>query len=290
MGELAESTQVALPAKDVEVAELKKHAKGPEISDVPIMLGLGGHQLIVQVTKDMELGSIQQKVRAIASVAEDLDITLSGDGCVIDSVSTLLKLHLDGAVIFATLCKSVDALSWEELRAELTVDVAEFKGHSFTLAKLPVSSTPKVVADYLRDNQLLITSTQAQLLFDALLPTLIGNARSKVGSGSLRAQLIVALHSFCVDAHHIWEPNDGMSECLWANMTYRSLDPGPFTCRISTRGQMHNISTSSPAVDLGPGGLLTSLREVARLKRQGQDSPLDAVEFPEFYGGHWCQL
>lgn len=262
---------------------------------VPIVVGLGGNQVMVNITDDCDLSDVKQELRSQAAIGDEglLDIVFSSADGVVDSVGTLLKMRRDDKVIFATLRKSVNALSWEELREELTLDSAEFKGHVFVLSKLPAGSTPRAVADYLWQHQVLITSVQAQQLFDLLLPKLRANpaARADSATGNLRAQLIIALHSFCVDPHHIWEPNDGMSECLWANMSFTSASPAAWQSRrILTRGALINIQASAPSSDPGPASDASHMREVARAKREQQETPLEAAAFPEFYGGSWRGL
>merc|ERR1712032_621311 len=59
-----------------------------------------------------------------------------------------------------------------------------------------------------------------------------------------RGQLILALHTFCLEPYAIWEPNDGNAECLWANMEWAGRDIG-IVDRQVTRGRMVNIGSSS---------------------------------------------
>merc|ERR1712118_38926 len=127
---------------------------------------------------------------------------------------------------------------------ELTMEETEFKGHRFALSKLPVGSTPQDVAAYLRNNNLLLTAAQAAEVFDILVAKLRVDERMPHG---LRGQLIHALHSFCLEPYAIWEPNDGNSECLWANMTWANTSLA-YDARYKIRGELVNLpNTTAPS-------------------------------------------
>jgi len=205
--------------------------------------------------------------------------------------SDALREHCSrGDLVHATLIQDLDRMSLEQIAEELALDDNEFKGHSFTLSKMPSGSTARYVADYLWSNQILMTSQQALALFDMLL------TKVNVVEGSswnVRAQLIVALHSFCVHQHHIWEPNDGMDECLWANMTW-SARHLPLEKRMLTKGKLEcwvsPDAASASSTDAWLVEDVCCLKEVASARRVGKEEPLQEIKFVVEYGKTWRNI
>merc|ERR1712228_1027205 len=143
----------------------------------------------------------------------------------------------------------------------------EFKGHRFALSKLPHGSTPREVAIFLRSNNILLTSAQAASLFDLLVTKLQVIEGMRFG---LRGQLILALHTFCLEPYAVWEPDDGNSECLWANMAWNGIKLETDR-RYKIRGHLANFPNNTSGVasaSTGPKDV-ASLRAVLSARRQG---------------------
>merc|ERR1712232_32061 len=90
----------------------------------------------------------------------------------------------------------------------------------------------------------------------------------------LRGQLVLALHTFCLEPYAIWEPDDGNSECVWANMSWNECHLG-FNGRYKIRGHLHNFSnaTSSNITQCD----VANLRAVLVARRQGAGNDLSKM-------------
>mmetsp|Transcript_34060 Transcript_34060/g.95794 ORF Transcript_34060/g.95794 Transcript_34060/m.95794 type:complete len:261 (+) Transcript_34060:71-853(+) len=234
---------------------------------VLIYEGLAGRSREVAVRRDAELQDVTEELRGLAAPG-GADVRLSAGGGLITSVPELLDFHERGVQVCATLCKAVEGMSMAEVGEELAMEDGEFRGHHFTLSRLPPGSTPRDVAQYLRSNGLLLTAAQAASLFDALVPRLQAIEGVQYG---LRGQLVLALHTFCLEPYAIWEPNDGNSECVWASMSWNGSHLG-FAGRYKIRGHLQNFSnaTSSSA----PQRDVANLRAVLAVRRQGSGDDL----------------
>lgn len=250
---------------------------------IRIVVGLNGHEITMQVEANMSFKDVLERIHVISGGPADGSVRLSVLGVVINSVEELLGA--ESSTVHATFIKSVDHMSLAEVADELACDDDEFKGHQFTLLKLPTGSTARAVADYFWVNQVLLTSRQAEVLFDKLLP--------KLGRGKGRSELIIALHSFCVQQHHVWEPDDGMSECMWANMTWDG-NHVQFQNRRLTRGRLGSWECAEAVPDSRPDNWpandLCCLRGVAKARRGNHTTPLDSMVFFKQYGNCWRKL
>jgi len=253
---------------------------------IPIALGMNGGEAMVHIQEHTSFESLLEDITQTHGciAAADTGVQLSSAGALINSLEALLGHHSRGDVVYATFIRDVDRMSLESVAEELTCNAQEFKGHQFTLSKLPLQTTARHVADYLWEHQVLLTSVQAQALFDQLI--------AKLGDG-MRRDLIMALHSFCLHQHHVWEPNDGTSECLWATMSWGGHHL-KFEDRRLTRGRLSAwvcadaIDPSS--LDKWPSTDLCNLRGVAKARRAQQSKPLDAMHFVRQYERSWRDL
>lgn len=245
-------------------------------------LGFGGRTRELQVRKDASLHGVNRELLELIAPDSSLCLKLTAGGEVITSVSHLLDFHCRNIQIFATLQKDVQSMSLSEVTDELTMEDADFKGHRFALSKQPHGSTPRDVATYLRSNNILLTSAQAASLFDLLVTKL--QVIELMGYG-LRGQLILALHTFCLEPYAVWEPDDGNSECVWANMTWNGMDIG-FESRYPIRGNLVNIKPGWSSGHSSTSGHkdVASLRAVLSARRQGTGDELKRMSRLEAYG------
>jgi len=250
---------------------------------IPIALGMDGGEAVVHIEEHTSFESLLKDVTKMQGriAAADTGVQLSSAGVLINSLEALLGHHNAGDVVYATFIRDVDRMSLESVAEELTCNADEFKGHQFTLSKIPPHFTARHVAHYLWEHQVLLTSVQAQTLFDQLV--------AKLGDG-MRRDLVMALHSFCLHQHHVWEPDDGTDECLWAAMTWGGHHL-QFKDRRLTRGRLSKwecadaIDPSSE--DTWPSIDLCNLRGVAKARRAQQSKPLDAMRFVRQYEQSW---
>lgn len=254
---------------------------------VLVRVGLSGAAVAVPLDPGTSLAEFVEALRAAAKIPFEMNAKLSSGGEVVQSMDELLRHQRENEEVYATLVKSVDAMTLPDIVAELVVDTKEFMGHAFTLSKLPAGSSPRMVAEYLWNNNVLLTSDQAQKLFDQLLPRLVARGDRH----DLRGQLIIALHSFCLDQHHVWEPDDGNSECLWANMLWQDKHL-ELQQRHLTRGVLRQWGAvqSSSSHDVGLSRDLSLFREVLRSRQAGMARPLESMTFFVVYGSNWQQL
>jgi len=294
--ETCQATSMALIRKKIK--KRKKHKKRSidhELEDggednhddtitdsvpVNLVLGMSGLQATVHIDRTMTLEAVFSQINQAHGGSMDASIQLSSCGTAVKSVERLLEHSACGDEIYATFFRGVDQMNLAEIAEELSCDDGEFKGHRHALQTLPRWSTPRTVADYLWENQILLTSAQAEDLFDQLFPKFASRSRA-------RSDLIIALHSFCVHQHHIWEPNDGVSECLWANMAW-----GPqclnFAMRRLTRGQMqyweHATAVERRSPDQFPKADVGNLKQVLKARRSSRAVPLEEMKFVRGYG------
>jgi len=271
------------PAVDLEDIEMVPHVQTME---VPVVLGMDGNEVTICIDDYTSFESVLERIKQMREhIGEEAGVRLLSSGTVVGSLESLIEHYLKGNKIDAIFIKDIDKMSLAAVAEEITCGNDEFKGHQFTLSKLPRGVTARVVADYLWENQILLTSIQLQILFDQLLPKFAGAAR--------RGELILALHSFCLQQHHLWEPNDGSSECLWANMEWGE-EHLPFSLRRLTRGRMtcwvQADAVDPSSVDQWPALDLCNLRDVAKAVRARQEMPLQAMRFVTSYGKNWRNL
>lgn len=86
------------------------------------------------------------------------------------------------------------------------------------------------LAEYLRNNEIFLTGTQAARVFDNLL---------RRGTTQVcRQHLIVVLHSFVLDQQTRWEEDDGSSQCVWGRLNIvnegKGVDPRNFASVFET--------------------------------------------------------
>lgn len=107
---------------------------------------------------------------------------------------------------------------------DLVLPDKEVGAHARILAQMKWhTATARAVADYLYENRVLLTGVQAARIFHVLVDKIV-NKSSKRGLNSARAELVMALHSFVLDQRCIWEKDDGLAGCLWANISSNCRD------------------------------------------------------------------
>lgn len=254
---------------------------------VNIYVGLSGAQVAIRVELGMSIEGIKDLLREAYPRAPS--IKLSANGHTINCVEALLHHEQRGESIYATFLKDVEDMSLDEVHEELAIGSDEFRGHLHTLARMARGSSAADVARYLSDNQVLLSSTQAQQIFDCLVQKVRRAARPALGRNGPRAQLIFALHSFCLDPYAIWEPNDDCDECLWANMWWGAVHLGE-SSRHTTRGRTCNISDQSSSSSCSGRCDVNNLRSVLRARRSDQARPLDAMVELQAYEWSWRSL
>lgn len=251
---------------------------------VQVHLGMGGLKLTVPLDAGITFELLLARIHEMGAAAADIGVALSSQGLTINTLHALLECHSKGEYVYATFFHSIDRMSLAAVANELACGDCEFKGHTFTLSKLPAGSKPRAVADYLWNNQVLLTSAHAQQLFDQLLPKFGNQARH---------ELITALHSFCVEQHHVWEPDDGMSECTWAHMCWPQAHLHIGQRRV-TRGRLciwgRADAAEASSTDTWPQLDVCGLRDVARARRAGQERPLESMKFLNLINRGWRDL
>lgn len=254
---------------------------------VHIYAGLGGASATVQVEPGACMDGVRARLRE--AYPEAPFIKLSACGSTVVSTEALLQHAQSGEPIFATFMKEVEDMSLEEIHEELAVGPDEFRGHLHTLSRMTSLSSTADVGCYLCDNQLLLTPAQAQQAFDALVPKVRRASRPGLGRSGPRAQLVLALHSFCLDPYAIWEPDDDSDECLWANMRWGGTHLRD-SSRYVTRGQTHNLGAGSSSSSAPERQDVNDLRSVLRARRSDHAKPLDAMVELQAYEWTWRSL
>lgn len=251
---------------------------------VTIHKGLEGETLEIPVKPSMPFASIMQSLLLQMTADPSLSAILSSEGIKIETTEDLLEYHSQGACIFATLVLSVQKMALRQVVEELMMPESEFRGHRHVLSRYPKGITYKDVANYLFKNKVLLTPTQASGLFQQLLPKLV-DLQAPSHNLCLRAQLIMALHTFCLEPYAIWEADDGQDECVWYNMMYsaENLGTGGRFCIPGQRAkEFHNHSPSSSAQDKQD---VSNLRGVLQARRENsQQQFLEALVPPTSYG------
>lgn len=248
---------------------------------VTIHKGLEGESLDIPVKPQMPFASIMQSLLLQMTADPTLSAILSSEGIKIETTEDLLEYHSQGACIFATLVLSVQKMALRQVVEELMMPESEFRGHRHVLSRYPKGITYKDVANYLFKNKVLLTPTQASGLFQQLLPKLVEVQAER--TLCLRAQLIMALHTFCLEPYAIWEADDGQDECVWHNMMYsgKNLGPNGRFCIPGQRAQ-HFVdplpSSSASKQDV------SNLRGVLQARRDNaQQQFLEALVPPTSY-------
>jgi len=257
---------------------------------VDISVGLNGAKVSVDVDAAMSVEDLTGRVREVYPEAGEHFIKLCGGGIILKTGKDIADCIQRGEGICAAFLKNADAMNLEELQAELSLDNNEFQGHLHVLRHYQAKHTAADVAQYLWDNQILLTSTQAQRIFDAAVEKISRTQNpSNFGGNGPRAQLILALHSFCLEPYAIREPQDDCAECLWANM--RWADTILSSGRYHLRGELRNIpsstSSSSPEAQRTD---VTRLRSVLNSRRNDVAQPLASMTFLKAYNYSWQSL
>lgn len=262
-----------------------------ETFSVNITMGLSGKEVSVDVDVGMSIEGLRSKVRRAYPEAGERFIKFSSDGSVVSTGEQLISCIQGSQCLCASFLKSTLAMDVQELQGELSLDDNEFQGHFHVLRLYTARHTPADVAHYLWDNQVLLTATQAQRIFDALVGKISrAQTPANLGRGGPRAQLILALHSFCSEPYAIWEPIDDCDECLWANMHWGEHGLGPG--RYHLRGRLHNISSSSSSSSPHEAQRqdVSRLRAVLNARRSDESKPLESLTFPGAYNYSWRSL
>lgn len=258
---------------------------------VCISVGLSGEEISIDVTAELSIEDVRRSIPKVYPKAAGCYIKFSSGEVVLDTTESIIECAQNSQSICATLLKDAAAMSLQEIREELSLSNAEFQGHLHILRHYQARHTPSDVARYLWSNQILLGAAQAQHVFDALINK-ISRAQqpSNLGRGERpRAQLILALHSFCSEPYAIWEPEDDCDECLWANMRWGEHFPGG---RHHLRGQLHNIpSSSSSGSSSGANHQdVSQLRSVLSARRNSNATPLASMTFLQAYDYSWRTL
>lgn len=258
-------------------------------NSVKISVGLGGAQFEANIEPSMSIETIRARIHEAYPLSRT--IKLSAGEVEIESIEALMQSHREGKSISATFVKDIENMDIEEVREELAIQNNEFLGHLHTLSRLPQGSTTGHVAQYLWNNQLLLTPEQAQRAFDSLLPKIRRSSRPAVGRSGPRAQLILALHSFCLDPYAIWEPNDDCDECLWAKMRFGGRHLGE-SSRHVTRGKAYHFPSTSSSSSSSSSSKedVRSLRSVLQAARCKHAKPLETMACLEAYNYSWLTL
>lgn len=260
--------------------------------EVHVNVGLSGAEISIAVDADMSVEDLRNRVRKAYPEAETHFIKFCSGGVAVNTVEAIIECGQHGEAICAAFLKHADAMSLEELQEELALDNDEFQGHLHVLRHYGTRRSPADVASYLWDNQILLTAVQAQRIFDALVNKISRAQRpSNLGRDGPRAQLILALHSFCLEPYAIWEPIDDCDECLWANMLWgrTHLNSG----RYHLRGQLHNISSSSTSSSSLPAARredIGGLRSVLNSRRSDDTQPLASMTCLTAFDYSWQTL
>lgn len=241
---------------------------------IEVHVGLGGATVPLTIEPDASIATVQ------AQLCQTLDLKASAklmaEGGMVESVEALLHHHSVGHLISATIFKDVTDLSMLEVVEELQLSDDEFRSHVLILSKLKGGSTPRDVVEYLWENQVLLTTLQAKQLFRRLLPLL----SSKPGSqAKLHTQLVMALHSFCLEPFCHWE-EDGCDDCVWEALHWGSVQ--------FRKGSPYKLGqpTSSCLPDRQD---VSRLRDVLSARRSGDSDPLRRMCFPTCnYGAFTC--
>jgi len=238
-------------------------------STVRICVGLGGAEVSISIKPGMSIEDVSTRVRE--SFPQAASIKFSACGNSIASLDELLKVQRDGEAIYAIFVKEVDDLTLEEVQAELAITTEEFRGHLHILSTMARRGTTADVVRYLWDEQLLLTPEQAQEIFDKLLPKVRRAAEPGLGRDGPRAQLLFALHSFCLDPYAVWEPNDDSDDCLWASFHWGRHHIGGNLNFM--RGRVGHLSSSSSSEQRD----VCNLRAVLRGVRRNEAKPLELM-------------
>lgn len=108
----------------------------------------------------------------------------------------------------------------KDVGVELAVTADEFASHYTMVCRMKTKPALKKISGYLAGNGILFTAVQAKQMFDVLLQK---TTRSNDSPYSLRSQLVMALHCFCVEPYTLWE-DDGCDSTLWQKMTYEGIN------------------------------------------------------------------
>jgi len=263
----------------------------PEPTLVSVHVGLSGHVVSLPVEVDCDLGALQAKL-CLALGRRVFARFMAGDE-VLDSMEQFLDAFRCGSDICALLFKDVADMTLDEVVSELTLQEAELRGHLFTLSRLQPGSTAQDVANYLWENQVLLSATHAHRLFESLLPRLTRQGQRL----TLRGELILVLHSFCSEPCAVWEPNDGHDECLWANMTWGHdadrNNPYQSSLMYAPRGdavQFPHLPDASSSSQAKSPADVSNLRSVLHARRLNHAKPLASMSALNAYGVCWRRL
>jgi len=257
---------------------------------VSVNVGLSGHSVALPVEADCDFAALQAKL-CLALGRRVFARFMAGDQ-VLDSMEQFLDAFRCDSDICALLFKDVADMTLDEVVSELTLQEAELRGHLFTLSRLQPGSTAQDVANYLWENQVLLSATHAHRAFESLLPRL-----TRLGQRlTLRGELILVLHSFCSEPCAVWEPNDGHDECLWANMRWghdagtlyeSSLLHAPRGNAVHFRHLPDAAASSSQARSRTD---VSNLRSVLQARRLNSATPLASMSALNAYGVCWRRL
>jgi hypothetical protein len=280
-----EQINASIPSSSEKEHDNRFERGGHMGTSVHIIVGLGGAQFEANVEPYMSIDDVKTRIQAAYPFSRTFK--LSSGEVEIESIEALMQRHREGTLIFAVFVKDIENMDIQEVREELAIQSNEFLGHLHILSKFPQGSTTGDVAQYLWNNQLLLSPEQAQRAFDSLLPKVLRSSQPAIGRNGPRAQLILALHSFCLDPYAIWEPNDDCDECLWANMRFGDRHLGECG-RYSMRGKMSNFISSSSSSS--PNADVSNLRSVLQAARCKQAKPLAALARLKTYNYSWLTL
>ncbi|CAJ1427575.1 unnamed protein product [Effrenium voratum] len=239
-----------------------------ESVQVKIHRGLDGDTLQLSLVPEMSFATVVQQLLEQMSAEPSLSAVLSAEGLRIESTGDLLEFQSKGSLIFATLVRPVEKMSLSQVAEELALPDQEFRGHLFVLSKYKSGFTYRDVANYLSRNQVFLTGTQATQVFHQLLPKISAQVPEEGRDPGLRGQLIMALHTFCLDPYAIWEVDDGQAECLWAHMEYNGRHLGA-SGRFCLPGQISKNFLKAAGSFSSEVQDVSNLRGVLQARREG---------------------
>jgi hypothetical protein len=152
------------------------------------------------------------------------------------------------------LCLPLEDLSnmtLGDMAAELACDDKQFRSLVLHIER-NAFKTPKDIFKFLMQYNALLCADQCKALFDKTINKIQPDPKSKV---SLRSQLVLGLHCYCVEPYILWE-DDGDQSCLWTAMTYGPYGEGDDTYhRIWSSGLCQDLDGTSAGEEKRWGAL-----------------------------------
>mmetsp|Transcript_18125 Transcript_18125/g.28509 ORF Transcript_18125/g.28509 Transcript_18125/m.28509 type:complete len:502 (+) Transcript_18125:69-1574(+) len=147
--------------------------------------------------------------------------------------------------------QDINSMTLCDMAAEMACDDRQFRSLALTIEK-NAFRIPKDIFKFLQQYNALLCADQCKALFDKTINKLSPDPSSKL---SLRSQLVMGLHCFCVEPYTLWE-DDGDSSCLWTAMTYGPYGEGDDTYhRIWSSGLCQDLDGTTAGEEKRWGAL-----------------------------------